>query len=79
MVLPPPSLDLPYQEGVHQNGYAAIPTNDDDSNILAEVPLIKPKTSLSLRAKWEIVSPLLTKYMLPLCTSINPILLVSQS
>lgn len=72
MVLPtPPSLSTTAEQEVGAyDGYAAIPTTDeDDATTPAEVLFPKLKTSLSLQAKWQIVSPLLTKYMLPLCMS----------
>lgn len=56
-----------------ETGYAAIPTADVDG--LEDIePISTPvstslKGSLSLRDKWTIVSPLLLKYMLPLCKS----------
>ena len=49
--------------------YAPIPTEDNLEEIEGSILTSPPKRpiSLSLQDKWQLVKPLLMKYMLPLC------------
>ena len=63
-----------HPEGNHsETGYEAIPTADvdglDDIEPMSTPVSTSVKGWLSLHDKWTIVSPLLLKYMLPLCKS----------
>jgi len=89
LLRPDSSRALTYAELHPENtpsemGYAAIPAADVGEIEDSELPDLRPssssKGSLSLQDKWNIVSPLFLKYMLPLCKESrrqhSPILIV---
>jgi battenin len=47
--------------------YAPIPTDEEGSRGATEMPHSSKHFALSERDKWELVKPLILKYMLPLC------------
>jgi battenin len=53
------------------NEYTALPTQEDDEVSESSTGYPRGQVSISLQEKWEIVSPLLIRYMLPLCEPVR--------
>lgn len=68
LILPQPevfaAVPIPsaYEEGEVAAEYTSLPTDED-----ATTPLPKSSIALTFEDKWDLVKPLLLKYMLPLC------------
>jgi hypothetical protein len=78
-LLPPPPKRKSDDASLDSTAYAALPTEESNAEPVADLAVNEDgdqisHPALSIQEKWELVKPLLGKFMLPLCEK-NEVLL----